>query len=248
MFKTIEDSAFLAFAHRGGNDFAPENTFESFQFAVDNGFKYLETDVHLTSDNKLMAFHDPTLDRVTNYEGKINDFSSTDLKKVRIKDKYRMPLMAELLESFPDSFFSIDMKCDESVIPLINLIKNNNAVERVCFASFSQDRLNFVRENLNNKCITSMGPKEIIISKILSYINLKKNINSHLASMPISRYNIKLLNKRSINYLKSLNVKVVAWTINNEFQMRNLIKLGVDGIMTDKLKLLKEILIEKNLW
>jgi len=248
MFKTIEDSAFLAFAHRGGNDFAPENTFESFQFAVDNGFKYLETDVHLTSDNKLMAFHDPTLDRVTNYEGKINDFSSTDLKKVRIKDKYRMPLMAELLESFPDSFFSIDMKCDESVIPLINLIKSNNAVERVCFASFSQDRLNFVRENLNNKCITSMGPKEIIIAKIFSYINLKKNINSHLASMPISRYNIKLLNKRSINYLKSLNIKVVAWTINNEFQMRNLIKLGVDGIMTDKLKLLKEILIEKNLW
>ncbi len=105
MFKTIKDSTFLAFAHRGGNDFAPENTFESFQFAVDNGFKYLETVVHLTSDNKLMAFHDPTLDRVTNYEGKINDFSSTDLKKVRIKDKYKIPLMEELLESFPDSFF-----------------------------------------------------------------------------------------------------------------------------------------------
>jgi len=85
MFKTIKDSTFLAFAHRGGNDFAPENTFESFQFAVENGFKYLETDVHPTSDNNLMAFHDPTLDRVTNTKGRIIDFSSKDLKKVKVK-------------------------------------------------------------------------------------------------------------------------------------------------------------------
>ena len=248
MFKTIKDSAFLAFAHRGGNDFAPENTFESFQFAVENGFKYLETDVHPTSDNKLMAFHDPTLDRVTNAEGRIIDFSSIDLKKVKVKNNYRIPLMEELLESFPNCFFSIDMKCDQSVIPLIDLVKRNNALERVCFASFNQNRLNFVRETFNNKCITSMGPKEIIASKIFSYINLKKNINSHLASMPISRYNIRLINKRSVAYLQSLNIKVIAWTINNEAQMRHLISIGVDGIMTDKLKLLKNILIEKNLW
>lgn len=248
MFKTIKDSTFLAFAHRGGNDFAPENTFESFQFAVENGFKYLETDVHPTSDNKLMAFHDPTLDRVTNAEGRIIDFSSIDLKKVKVKNNYRIPLMEELLESFPNCFFSIDMKCDQSVIPLIDLVKRNNALERVCFASFNQNRLNFVRETFNNKCITSMGPKEIIASKIFSYINLKKNINSHLASMPISRYNIRLINKRSVAYLQSLNIKVIAWTINNEDQMRHLISIGVDGIMTDKLKLLKNILIEKNLW
>jgi len=156
--------------------------------------------------------------------------------------------MEELLEAFPDCFFSIDMKCDESVKLLIDIVKRNNAVERVCFASFNQNRLNFVRETFNDKCITSMGPKEIITSKICSYINLKKNITSHLASMPISRYNITLINKRSITYLQSLNIKVIAWTINNEDQMRNLIALGVDGIMTDKLKLLKKILIEKNLW
>jgi glycerophosphoryl diester phosphodiesterase len=248
MFKTIKDSTFLAFAHRGGNDFAPENTFESFQFAVENGFKYLETDVHPASDNKLMAFHDPTLDRVTNAEGRIIDFSSIDLKKVKVKNNYRIPLMEELLESFPNCFFSIDMKCDQSVKPLIDLVKRNNALERVCFASFNQNRLNFVRETFNNKCITSMGPKEIITSKICSYINLKKNINSHLASMPVSRYNIKLIDKKSVAYLQSLNIKVIAWTINNADQMRHLISIGVDGIMTDKLKLLKNILIEKNLW
>ena len=248
MFKTIKDSTFLAFAHRGSNDFAPENTFESFQFAVENGFKYLETDVHPTSDNKLMAFHDPTLDRVTNTEGRIIDFSSIDLKKVKVNNNYRIPLMEELLEAFPDCFFSIDMKCDKSVKPLIDLIKRKNAVEKVCFASFNQNRLNFVRESFNNKCITSMGPKEIVTAKICSYINININIASRLASMPISRYNIKLINKRSIDYLKSLNIKVIAWTINSEDQMRNLIALGVDGIMTDKLKLLKRILIEKNLW
>ena len=41
---------------------------------------------------------------------------------------------------------------------------------------------------------------------------------------------------------------MIAWTINKEDEMKTLIKMGVDGIMTDNLTLLKSILIEENLW
>ena len=158
---------FMAFAHRGGTEFAPENTYEAFSSAVNIGYKYLETDVHPNADNKLMAFHDPTVDRVTNHKGKICDFTSSELKKIRVKEKFQIPFLENLIESFSQNFFSIDMKSDQSVKPLIQLVKSMNVVDRVCFASFSQDRLNYVREEFDNKCITSMGPKEIIKTKIL---------------------------------------------------------------------------------
>lgn len=248
MNNLITNSNFIPFAHRGGTDFAPENTFEAFNSAVKIGYKFLETDVHPNADGKLMAFHDPTLDRVTNFKGSIQELTSKDLNKVKVDDKFRIPVLEELFESFPDCFFSVDMKCDESVKPLINVVKEMRAIDRVCFASFNQKRLNFVRDYFNNKCITSMGPKEILITKISSIVNLRQKINSNVASLPISRYKIRFLNKRNIDYLKSLKIKVIAWTINNEKEIRNLINAGVDGIMTDKISLLKSILMEKKAW
>ena len=135
---------FMAFAHRGGTEFAPENTYEAFSSAVSIGYKYLETDVHPNADNKLMAFHDSSVDRVTNYKGKICNFTSSELKKIKVEEKFQIPFLEDLIESFSKSFFSIDMKSDQSVKPLIKLIKSMNAVDRVCFASFSQDRLDYV--------------------------------------------------------------------------------------------------------
>ena len=239
---------FMAFAHRGGTEFAPENTYEAFSSAVDIGYKYLETDVHPNADNKLMAFHDPTVDRVTNHKGRICDFTSSELKKIRVKEKFQIPFLENLIESFSQNFFSIDMKSDQSVKPLIQLVKSMNVVDRVCFASFSQDRLNYVREEFDNRCITSMGPKEIIKTKILSLINFKMRIAPKISSLPIARYKIKLLDKRHIDFLKSLNIKVIAWTINDVEEINKLINLGVDGIMTDNISVLKEILIKKNIW
>ena len=239
---------FMAFAHRGGTEFAPENTYEAFSSAVSIGYKYLETDVHPNADNKLMAFHDSSVDRVTNYKGKICNFTSSELKKIKVKGKFQIPFLEDLIESFSKSFFSIDMKSDQSVKPLIKLIKSMNAVDRVCFASFSQDRLDYVRDEFDNKCITSMGPREIIKTKISSIINFKHKIIPKISSLPISRYRIKLLNKRHINFLKSLNIKVIAWTINDVEAINKLIDLGVDGIMTDNISVLKKILIKKNIW
>ena len=93
-----------------------------------------------------------------------------------------------------------------------------------------------------------MGPNEILLTKVSSFINLKQKINSNIASLPTSRYKIKFLNERNIHYLRSLKIKVIAWTINSEKEMRNLIDMGVNGIMTDKISLLKSILIEKKVW
>jgi glycerophosphoryl diester phosphodiesterase len=93
-----------------------------------------------------------------------------------------------------------------------------------------------------------MGPAEVILSKFLSYTSLGYNFKSSYTSIPIRRYGINLLDERNINYLKSNNQKVIAWTINDEDQMKMLINIGIDGIMTDNLTLLKKVLIEESLW
>ena len=242
------EEKFLAFAHRGGNEFAPENSFRAFKSAVDIGYKYLETDVHLTKDGFLIAFHDDTLDRVTDKSGLIRDLTLSEVKKAKIAGTDEIPLLSELLNSFTDCFFNIDCKVDETVQPLINLINNKDFINRVCIGSFSQKRINFIRKSLGKEVKTSMGPAEVILSKFLSYTSLGYNFKSSYTSIPIKRYGINLLEERNINYLKSNNQKVIAWTINDEDQMKMLINIGIDGIMTDNLTLLKKVLIEENLW
>ena len=242
------EEKFLAFAHRGGNEFAPENSFRAFKSAVDIGYKYLETDVHLTKDGFLIAFHDDTLDRVTDKSGLIKDLTLSEIKKAKIAGTDEIPLLWELLNSFTDCFFNIDCKVDETVQPLINLINNKDFINRVCIGSFSQKRINFIRKSLGKDVKTSMGPAEVILSKFLSYTSLGYNFKSSYTSIPIRRYGINLLEERNIKYLKSNNQKVIAWTINDEDQMKMLINIGIDGIMTDNLTLLKKVLIEENLW
>ena len=242
------EEKFLAFAHRGGNEFAPENSFRAFKSAVDIGYKYLETDVHLTKDGFLIAFHDDTLDRVTDKSGLIRDLTLSEVKKAKIAGTDEIPLLSELLNSFTDCFFNIDCKVDETVQPLINLINNKDFINRVCIGSFSQKRINFIRKSLGKEVKTSMGPAEVILSKFLSYTSLGYNFKSSYTSIPIRRYGINLLEERNIKYLKSNNQKVIAWTINDEDQMKMLINIGIDGIMTDNLTLLKKVLIEESLW
>ena len=242
------EEKFLAFAHRGGNEFAPENSFRAFKSAVDIGYKYLETDVHLTKDGFLIAFHDDTLDRVTDKSGLIRDLTLSEVKKAKSAGTDEIPLLSELLNSFTDCFFNIDCKVDETVQPLINLINNKDFINRVCIGSFSQKRIIFIRKSLGKDVKTSMGPAEVILSKFLSYTSLGYNFKSSYTSIPIRRYGINLLEERNIKYLKSNNQKVIAWTINDEDQMKMLINIGIDGIMTDNLTLLKKVLIEENLW
>ena len=245
--KYLNDN-FLAFAHRGGNDFGPENSLKSFLGAYEIGYKYLETDVHLSKDGHLVAFHDESLDRVTNKTGLIKDLKLSDIKKAKIDNSEEIPTLIELLDNIPNCFFNIDCKSDDTVIPLIEVIKKFSLFDRVCIGSFSQKRINFIRESLGSKVKTSMGPSEILLAKVLSNLPIKKVFESTYASLPIRRYGIELLNKKNINFLQRNNQKVIAWTINDESEMRLLIERGVDGIMTDKILLLKKILIEQNKW
>jgi hypothetical protein len=132
-----------AFAHRGWHvdDLSGlENSMPAFRRAYDEGFRYLETDVHATADGRLVAFHDLSLDRVTDRVGPIATLPWSEVSRARIAGTEPIPLLADLLEEFPDARFNIDAKADPAVGPLAELIRRTGTGDRVCLGSFSDRR------------------------------------------------------------------------------------------------------------
>ena len=170
--------ALLAFAHRGGAGEAPENTLPAFATAIALGYRYLETDVHLTRDGVLVAFHDARLDRVTDRGGAIAELGIADVEAADAGYAFtadggksfpfrgagiRVPRLEELLVRWPDARVNIDPKSDECVAPLVALIERMAAWERVCIGSFSDRRLARVRRLSGGRACTSMGPRAITV-------------------------------------------------------------------------------------
>ncbi len=151
----------LAIAHRGGTESAPENTVAAFRAASDLGFRYLETDVHLTADGVLVAFHDDALDRVTDGSGVLADLPWSEVRAARIAGTEPIPTLDELLEEFPDARFNIDPKSDHVVVPLVAALRRHGAVDRVCIGAFSDERLGRLRALVGPELCTAAGPREI---------------------------------------------------------------------------------------
>ena len=228
-------------AHRGGSIEAPENTLESFEYALKLGSTYIETDVQLSADGIPYIFHDDDLKRLLGKDIIFNSLHSSEINQLRLFDSYQIPTLEEALKKFPNALFQIDVKTDEVALPTIKIIKNLDASNRVCIASFSSKRLQLVKEKFPEICL-SMGPKEVLKLLLSSFGLYKKTIQGDCLQIPIYQYGIKLVTKRFIKFVQSMGLKIHVWTINDEDTMEELISLGVDGIITDRPKLLKEVL------
>ena len=159
----LEHDGPIPFAHRGGAGWVGrgpvENSLAAFQRAVDLGYRYLETDVHATSDGVLLAFHDKLLDRVTDSAGRVAALRADEVAKARIGGEEQIPLLEDLLGTFPEARFNIDVKHATAIDPLVTAVRRTNAIERVCVGSFSDRRLAAVRAALGPDLATSFGPR-----------------------------------------------------------------------------------------
>src|SRR5258708_18257505 len=148
----------IAFAHRGGAGHFPENSFRAFEHAVSLGYAYLETDAHATADGVLVAFHDKTLDRVTDRAGAIASLRASDVASARIDGTDPIPLLEDLLGAWPDIRFNIDVKDAPAARPLAQLIRRTAAWDRRCLTSFSAPRLRATRRLLDRPVCMATSP------------------------------------------------------------------------------------------
>ena len=228
-------------AHRGGSIESSENTIESFKYSISLGCNYIETDVQLSSDGKPYIFHDEDLNRLTGINKTFNDLHSSEIDEIKLFNDHKIPLLEEVLLKFPETYFQIDVKTDEVALPALKVIYDLEAQDRVCIASFSSERLELVRNKYPDICI-SMGPKEILKLLLASFGLYRGTVPGDCLQIPIYQYGIKLVTKRFVNFVQSKDLKVIVWTINKPEEMKKLIELEVDGIITDKPKALFDIL------
>ena len=228
-------------AHRGGSIESLENTIESFHYSKSLGCKFIETDVQVSSDGIPYIFHDETLLRLLNRDDVFSSLHSSEIDNLRIFDEHSIPKLETVLRIFPDMKFQIDVKTDEVAMPALKVIQENNAMDRVCIASFNSKRLSLVNNNYPDICI-SMGPNEVAKMLLSSFGLYKKSILGNCLQIPIYEYGIKLVTKRFVKFIHSKGLKVCVWTINDEKTFKYLIDIGVDGIITDKPKLLFAVL------
>jgi glycerophosphoryl diester phosphodiesterase len=247
-FPFLDWPAPIPFAHRGGASEAPENTMPAFEHAVRLGYRYIETDVHATSDGVLLAFHDDFLDRVTDGHGRIDALPSSVVHKAKIDGREPIPLLEDLLGTFPEVRVNIDPKHDGAVSALVEVLRRCDAVDRVCVGAFSDRRLSRVRALLGPKVCTSLGPRNIAKLRGASYGLPVGRLPSPCAQVPTGTRGVTLVDKRFVTAAHARGIKVHVWTIDDRDEMIRLLDLGVDGIMTDRPAVLREVLESRGEW
>ncbi|MEY3511502.1 MAG: hypothetical protein RL486_167 [Actinomycetota bacterium] len=238
----------IAFAHRGGAGDWPENSLEAFSRAVELGFRYVETDAHVTSDGVIIAFHDDSLDRVTDRVGLISDLTWAEVSQARIDGIAPIPLLEDLLSTWPDLRVNIDAKHDEVVEPLADLLSRTQTLDRVCIGSFSDRRLDHFRTLFGGEVCTSMGPKGVALMRAASFGVGRKIPEGNCLQVPTHAGKIPLVDRRFIRKAHRAGLPVHVWTIDDEEEMHRLLDLGVDGIMTDRPAALRAVMESRRQW
>jgi glycerophosphoryl diester phosphodiesterase len=238
----------IAFAHRGGASEVPENTMPAFEHAVRLGYRYIETDVHVTADGVLLAFHDDVLDRVTDRQGRIDALPWSEVQRARVDGQEPIPLFEDLLGTWPDVRVNIDPKHDGAVDALVAVLKKCDAIDRVCIGAFSDKRLARVRTELGPRACTSLGPRGIARLRSASFGVPTGRLPAPCAQVPTEARGLTLVDARFVRTVHRRNMQVHVWTIDDRDEMLRLLDLGVDGIMTDRPAILKEVLQSRGDW
>lgn len=251
----LDHAGVLAFAHRGGA-YHPEvegleNTMAAFRHAVGLGYAYLETDVHVTSDGVLLAFHDSVLDRVTDRTGNIAETSYAEVQAALIGGRERVPSLAELFEAFPGVRFNIDIKSAGAVPALADFISEHDAWDRVLVGSFSRRRLSSFRRLTEGRVATSAHPLEVaayLLSPTSALARLLTPGRPDALQIPHRRGRLTVASPGLIRRAHALGVHVHVWTIDDPAEMSELLDRGVDGLITDRTDILSDVLRSRGQW
>ncbi|ATW47496.1 glycerophosphodiester phosphodiesterase family protein [Streptomyces peucetius] len=245
----LDHPSTLAFAHRGGAADGIENTAAAFRRAADAGYRYFETDVHTTADGRLVAFHDATLDRVTDARGRIAALPWSEVQKARVAGREPLALFEELLEEFPEARWNVDLKAESALVPLVDLIRRTDAFDRVCVGSFSEGRVTRAMRLAGPRLATSYGVRGVLGLRLGAYgIPTAVRSGAVCAQVPETQGGIRVVDRRFVRAAHARGLQVHVWTVNDADRMATLLDLGVDGIMTDHLETLRTVLTDRGVW
>lgn len=244
-----------AFAHRGwhlGELTGLENTLAAFLRARDEGYSYVETDVHATRDGVLVVHHDATLRRVAGHPGVLRAMDWADVAPVRVRGREKLPRLEEALEALPDTRFNVDLKSPGTLRPMLELLERDDVAERVAVASTDEGRLRAVRQRFGDRVVTGVSARAALSLRARSVlpgpISRHVPVGGDLAQLPVRFGGLPVVDATNLRAAHEAGLEVHVWTVDRASEMHRLLDLGVDGLMTDRPDLLREVLMVREAW
>lgn len=248
-----------AFAHRGwhiGDLAGLENSLAAFRRAADEGYTHLETDVHATADGVLVVHHDATLRRVAGHPGVLRAMRWADLADVRLRGREPLPRLEEVLEALPTTRLNVDLKAPGTLAPMLRLLERDDVAERVAVASMDEGRLEAVRARFGDRVMTGIASRSALRlrARAVTPAALRRPlgrvlpVRGDLAQLPVRFGALTVIDPALLEAAHALGVEVHAWTVDRTSEMHRLLDLGVDGLITDRPDLLRDVLVTRGAW
>jgi glycerophosphoryl diester phosphodiesterase len=253
-------------AHRGASALAPENSLEAFRIAVEAGAGGLELDVHMTRDGHVVVIHDPTVERTTSGKGAISEMTIDELRALDAGYSFspdggrtrpyrgrgvRVPTLEEVLEEFPGVAVNIDIKAAYPGVEaaVLQVLRETDAWGRALVVSTPYAAVKRFRKISGGYISTGASRWEIGVFYFLSRLRLERLLSPSYDALqvPLRHRGIPLVTPRFVRAAHARGVRVDVWTINRADEMRRLLALGVDVIMTDRPGTLAEVLREREI-
>lgn len=242
---TYEGSGVLAIAHRGGAALAPENTVAAFERSLALGYRYLETDVRVTADGVCVAFHDRDLRRVTGTSGRLADLTWDDVRSLRVLGREPVPRLEDLLLRWPDVRWVLDVKQPDALSCLVSTVRDCAAVSRVCLGGTWDGWLSQARRSLGPEVTTALGWRSLV--SLLRGASLRPD-GAGFAHVPLRFAGRRLPSAALVERARGFGLRVVVWGVDGATEMHRLLDDGVDGIITDRTDVLREVLVARDAW
>jgi glycerophosphoryl diester phosphodiesterase len=228
-----------------------ENSLSAFRRAVAEGYRYIETDVQATTDGVVVVQHDDVLDRTTDRQGVIARLPWSEVGRALVGGREQIPRLEAVLEELPTALLNIDVKANNAVEPVLRVLERCDAWHRVCLASFSDGRLAQLRRLAGPKLLTSMGPRAVgslWAAGRWPALGTRRLVRGQLAQVPEQQGPLRVVDRRFVDVAHRSGLEVHVWTVNTEERMRSLLDLGVDGIVTDRPDVLRDVLKSRDGW
>lgn len=249
-----------AYAHRGwhtGELTGLENTLAAFHRAADEGFSYLEMDVHVAADGAVVVHHDPTLDRTTDGVGAIRELPAAAVVEARVGGREPVPLLADVLAELPRMRITIEVKAAAVLAPLLALLDRTDSWHRVCLGSYQESWLRRARQAAGRRLCTSMAQASAFGLRSRAWLDAlpwplsllpAPPARGDLAQLPRRFGGLTVVDERLLRAAHRSGREVHVWTVDDPAEMAELLDLGVDGLLSDRPDLLRDLLARRDQW
>jgi len=237
----------LNVAHRGASALAPENTMAAFEKAVELGADVIELDLHLSRDGELVAIHDDTLDRTTDGHGPVHQRSLAELMRLDAGRWFgegfagqRIPTLAQVLDRFAGKVpLALEIKAGSTFFPgieerVVSALRRHAAIDQAAVASFDHHALRRLKE-----IEPTIRTAALLVGRPVALSALAGPARANGLALEAS-----FVTRSEVEACRAAGLKLVVWVVNDPAQMRHFIRLGVDGIITDRPDLLRLALTE----